>query len=68
MLAAVAALFFAVRIASARVTLLPGLTVPAAVPLGAGMLAVVALAVVLVLRGVRRFPSCPYPHAVWGAP
>jgi hypothetical protein len=61
------AVLCAARIAAARVTLAPGLTVPAVVPLGVGLVAVLTLAVWLIARRARRFRSCPHPHPVWGA-
>jgi hypothetical protein len=63
--AVLGALFLAARIAHARVALLPGLTVPAVVPLGVGLVAVLTLAVWLIARRARRFRSCPHPHPVW---
>jgi hypothetical protein len=62
MITVLGALFLAVRIAHARVALLPGVTVPAVVPFVAGMVAVVILAVWLIIRRARRFRSCPHPH------
>lgn len=67
-LAVAVALFIAVRILTARITLLPGVAVPAVIPLGAVALAVVVTGVWLIRRRARRFRSCPHPHAVWGAP
>lgn len=65
MIAVLFAVLFAARIASARVTLAPGLAVPAAVPFGVGLVAVLALAVWLLVRRARRFRSCPHPHPAW---
>lgn len=66
--AVLAALFLALRIATARVTLLPGVAVPAAVPLGIALVAVAALGVWLIRRRLRRFRSCPHPHPAWDVP
>jgi hypothetical protein len=65
-IAALFAVFFAHLVVSARVTLFPGLAVPAVVPFATGAVAVVALAVWLICRRARRFRSCPHPHPAWG--
>jgi hypothetical protein len=65
--AVLAALFLALRIATARVSLLPGLSVPAVIPLGAVVLAVAVLGVWLIRRRACRFRSCPHPHPAWNS-
>ncbi len=67
-LALVAGLFLALRIATARVALAPGLAVPVAVPAAAVALAVVILGVWMIRRRARRFRSCPHPHTAFSAP
>jgi hypothetical protein len=64
LVAVLGALFLAVRVAHARVALLPGVAVPVVVPFGVGLVAVVVLAVWLIARRARRFRSCPHPHPV----
>jgi putative Ca2+/H+ antiporter (TMEM165/GDT1 family) len=68
LVAALFAALFAFRVLSARVTLFPGLAVPAVIPAVAALLAVIVFGVWLIRRHARRFRSCPHPHPAWGAP
>jgi hypothetical protein len=63
--AVLAMVLLVLRALSARVTLLPGLSVPVLVPFGAVVLAVVLLGAWLIYRRAARFRSCPHPHPAW---